>query len=648
MLTKSGMVFGVITWLLLSFGLQAEPVNVVALLSQHDTYSNVKISPDGKHLAVVVQDDNKRSLLFIQIDGFKTVGKAKFPGSIEVGDYDWVNDERIVISLAEATSWDAEPKFYGELFAVDFSGKKDEMIFGYRAGSRQTGTHIKGKKANRAWGQVIDTLENDDTNILISSTKWSERGEHYSELLLLNTYTGKYKKIANSPAPNSEILTNSKGEIRVAVVLNAENKTELFYYDQKEWHQIPSSHIGDRFRAIAVNNTDDGLIILDQFNAKQQGLSELKFKDGARTLVYQDPVVEVSSVALTQHERQAYALRVDDGKPAYLLLKGKQKEAEIFKELISAFAGEVVHITSKTDDDNTWVLFSYSDEHAGSYYLYHKDKNSLVKLLDRKPDLKGIQFAKTEPIKFSSFDQTTVHGYFTKAAKSNSKAMVVLVHGGPHGVRDYWGFNEEVHVLSQAGFNVLQVNYRGSGGYGIDFQRAGYRQWGGAIQRDIIEATKWAVGQGYSQQGKICIMGGSFGGYSAVQSAALEPDLFSCVVAVSGVYDLNLMKTDGDVPLRSFGISYLDEVLGDDQMELKLFSPAHRVSSLKAPLLLAHGAKDKRAPMSHAKALREALEQHNKKYQWLEFKNESHGFYDPENRQNYFEQVIQFIHKHTK
>ncbi len=431
------------------------------------------------------------------------------------------------------------------------------------------------------------------------------------------------------------------------MVLTEDYSSELYYYDQKKWHQIPSDKFGERLTAIAVNNSDDGLIILDQFNARQQGLSELKFKDASRRLIYRDPVVEVSSVALTQLERQAYALRVDDGKPAYLILEGQQKEAQIFKELVAALPGSAVHITSRTDDDNIWVVFSYSDDHAGTYYLYRKDKNSLVELMQRKPELSQIQFAKTEPVQFSASDQTKVHGYITRAAKADSKSMVVLVHGGPHGIRDYWGFDNEVQLLSQAGFNVLQVNYRGSGGYGADFLKAGYRQWGGAVQQDIIAGTRWAISQGYAEQGKICIMGTSFGGYSAVQSAAIEPDLFSCAVAVSGVYELNLMKTDGDVPLRSFGISYLDEVLGTDPQELKLFSPVHRVATLKAPLLLAHGKKDKRAPMSQAEALREALDKHNKTYKWLEFDNERHGFYDPENRQRYFEQVTQFIRQHT-
>lgn len=632
--------------LMVSCCFAAESADLAALLSKHNTYSNVTVSPDGKHLAVMVRVENKRALLFIQLDGFKSVGQIRFPGSLEVGSYQWANNERVVISLAEASSWDAEPKFYGELFAVDFTGKKGEMIFGYRAGEKQTGTRIKVKESNQAWGEVIDTLDADDNNILISSTKWSERGEHYSELLLLNIYTGKYKKVTMSPAPNSEILTNSKGEVRAAVVLTAQNTTELYYYDQKEWHKIPSSHYGERFGAIAVNNSDDGLIIVDQLNASQQGLSEIKFKDASRSLIYRDPVVEISSVALTQHERQAYALRVDDGKPAYLLLDGQQKEAQIFRDLLAALPGQAMNITSRTDDDNIWVMFSYSDDHAGTYYLYRKDQNSLVKLLDRKPEINQIQFAKTEPVHFNSFDETVVHGYITRAKKGDSKSMVVLVHGGPHGVRDYWGFDEEVQLLSQSGFNVLQVNFRGSGGYGHEFQQAGYRQWGNAIQKDIIAGTKWAIAQGYADQGKVCIMGASFGGYSAVQSAALEPDLFSCAVAVSGVYDLNLMKTDGDVPLRSFGISYLDEVLGKDPSELNDYSPVHRVASLKTPLLLAHGTQDKRAPMAHAEALREALDKQNKTYQWLEFKNERHGFYDPENRQHYFQQVTEFIHRH--
>src|SRR5690606_14795573 len=169
------------------------------------------------------------------------------------------------------------------------------------------------------------------------------------------------------------------------------------------------------------------------------------------------------------------------------------------------------------------------------------------------------------------------------------KPLVVYVHGGPHGVRDRWGFDPELQLLAKAGYSVLQVNYRGSGGYGLSHLEAGYLQWGDAVQRDIIAGTEWAIASGKAEKGNICIMGASFGGYSALQSATLAPDLYKCAVGVAGIYDLSLMHTEGDIPLRDFGISFLNEVIGADPEILAQYSPVNHVDKLKAAVLIEIG-----------------------------------------------------------
>ncbi len=154
--------------------------------------------------------------------------------------------------------------------------------------------------------------------------------------------------------------------------------------------------------------------------------------------------------------------------------------------------------------------------------------------------------------------------------------LVTLVHGGPN-ARDYWNFDSEVQLLASQGYAVLRVNYRGSSGYGWEHMSGSKNQWGGRVQQDIIEATRWVIQQGGIEQDKVCIMGGSFGGYSAVQSAALAPDLFKCVVAVAGVYDLEMMFDEGNIPRIIYGKEYLIEQLGTDKALMRQYSPVHNV-----------------------------------------------------------------------
>ena len=223
-----------------------------------------------------------------------------------------------------------------------------------------------------------------------------------------------------------------------------------------------------------------------------------------------------------------------------------------------------------------------------------------------------------------------------------------MPHGGPHGVRDTVHYDSTSQMLANNGLAVLKVNFRGSGGYGENFERAGHRKWGAEVQFDIIDGVKHLIDTGIADQGNICIMGASFGGYSALQSSIIEPDMFKCAIGVVGVYDLPLMFEEGDIQRRRAGTEYLHAVLGNDEKELKAFSPVHNIDKLKAPVLVVHGKEDERAPIEHAEHLIAAMEKHEHPYEYMEFKDEGHGFYNQEHRTKYYQKVLTFLNKHLE
>ncbi|MCB1693245.1 MAG: S9 family peptidase, partial [Pseudomonadales bacterium] len=322
-------------------------------------------------------------------------------------------------------------------------------------------------------------------------------------------------------------------------------------------------------------------------------------------------------------------------------------EAAMFRQLLDVFAGSLVLITSATMDGRFWVVRTSTDTNPGIYHLLDREKNEIKTLFLERPDVEPSELAVMKPIQFESFDGAMISGYYTEA-KAHGKEpapLVVLIHGGP-GVRDYWGYDGEVQSLATNGFSVLQVNYRGSTGYGSAFEHAGDRHWGDNVERDIMEATRWAIDQGYGRSGHVCVMGASFGAYAAVQSATLEPDMYACVVANAGIYDLSLLYTQGDIEEFYFGESFLEEKIGRDEETLKRFSPVYGVARLKAPIFIAHGAEDERAPLVHAERLRKALDDAHKPYEWFVRKHERHGFYDIANRVEFLEAAIAFMHKH--
>jgi acylaminoacyl-peptidase len=224
--------------------------------------------------------------------------------------------------------------------------------------------------------------------------------------------------------------------------------------------------------------------------------------------------------------------------------------------------------------------------------------------------------------------------------------MVVLPHGGPHGVRDYWAFSPDVQVLASRGYAVLQVNYRGSGGYGRDFLYAGYGKWGTLMQDDLTDATLWAIDAGIAHRDRVCIYGASYGGYAAMMGVVREPDLYQCAIAYVGVYDLELMFEKGDIPDRDTGVTFLKEAVGEDEQDLRSRSPVHNLHRLKAPVFIVHGGEDFRVDVEHAYRLRDRLDELGKPYEWMLKEKEAHGFYRPENRLELYERMLAFLGKY--
>ncbi|MEW6993501.1 prolyl oligopeptidase family serine peptidase [Colwelliaceae bacterium MEBiC 14330] len=618
-------------------------------LFEHSQYSNAKISPDGKHLAVAAQINGKTGLYFLDTSTLKSIGHTNFSGKAEVGEYFWVNNERVVISLAIRESNSEKPIYYGELFAINIDGKRGELIYGHRAGEQQTGTRIKKKEAIRGWGEIIDILPNDKRHILISSTPMSNSGERLATVYKLNVYSGLLKeKQGTSPIPHSQFLVDKEGEVRLVVGTDRHNKKQLYVKTDSEWHKINKENLGSSVYPLSISESGEYAYIIDNFQQDLDGIFKLNLKTFKYSHVFTDSAADITDIEMTTDGRTAFAIRVDEGYPAYLILNKKVDEAAIFKNILKTFPNSSVNITSKTDNGDYYIFSVSSDTNSGSIYMLDVKKNKMNFLFKLDPDFNNKDFSPVEPIKYLASDGQEINGYFTAAKNNNADKvppLVVLVHGGPHGVRDYWSFDPEVQYLAVNGFSVLQINFRGSGGYGQEFEALGYRVWGNRIQQDIQDGYLWLVKQGKAELGNACIMGASFGAYSAVQSVAIFPETYKCAIANAGIYDLELLFDEGDIREQRAGLSYLKAVVGTNKQELKNMSPVNYANKIKAPLLLAHGEDDERAPYEHAEVLREALDEVEGSYEWFVVDKEGHGFYSPDNQRAYMEKVVEFLSK---
>jgi dipeptidyl aminopeptidase/acylaminoacyl peptidase len=254
-------------------------------------------------------------------------------------------------------------------------------------------------------------------------------------------------------------------------------------------------------------------------------------------------------------------------------------------------------------------------------------------LFASEPWVDPTKMAERRPLHFKASDGMELEAILTipNGSSQTNLPMILLPHGGPIGVQDDWFYDGDAQFLASRGYLVLQVNYRGSSGRGEDFMEAGYLKWGTRIQQDLIDGVKWAIAEKYADSQRVCVYGGSFGGYSAMMTAIRAPGMFKCAVGYAGIYDLAMMYKKGDVQENKTGRSYLKMVIGKDDADLDANSPDKLADKIDVPVLLIHGEDDKRAPFAQAKAMRAALEAAHKPYEWMSKPGEGHGFYDEKN-----------------
>ncbi|SHH73005.1 alpha/beta hydrolase family protein [Ferrimonas marina] len=626
----------------------------VEYYSKDSQFLDVKVSPDGKHIAVLTPIEGKNALAILNSESLEPTTVARFGDNKEVGDFHWVNKERVIVQLNYYKGWMEQPVSAGEWFGINVNGKKRKNIFGYRMGGMQTGRKIKQATATYGYGQIVDLLPEDKKNILISVTPFSSSDNVLPELHLLNVYTGRMRSKGRSPVPSADFLVDHKGVARFVSGVAANGQVRLYYRDKKDadWALVYEGEpTGENVDYAPLAFADDHQVyIAARGDSPISGVYRMDMKTGERKLVYRDKEVDPSHYWFSADGRHLYALEVEPDYPSYLFIDKQRPETALLKGLIQALPGMQVRLSHQSFDGRFAIVNAFSDTVPGVFYLFDAEKNSLKQVARARPWVETAKSATVKPISFEARDGLTIRGYLTLPEGKEAKNLPLIVnpHGGPHGPRDWWQYDTTTQFLASRGYAVLQVNFRGSGGFGSDFERAGYRHWGDKIQYDIIDATRHVVEQGYADKQRICLYGGSFGGYSALQSAILEPDLFACSLGFVGVYDLEMMYTEGDIPEHESGMRYLNRVIGQDKAQLQAFSPVHNIDKLKAPVFIIHGGQDERAPIEQAEALRKALEAANHPYRWKVMKKEGHGFYNDENRKVLFEDIAGFFDEHLK
>lgn len=637
--------------LLISMPAARSDIGLIEAFTQSPQIYSVKISPDGKLLGLLASSEGRKVVMVLDAGDYTPINVIKFGSSKQVGEFHWANNERLLVRLEYFQSWYSEaPSSAGEWYAINIDGSKEANIFGYRAG-KGTSSKIQINEAPRSYGILTDLMRAQPRKVLFTSIRFDQDGDVKPELYEVDIINGRTKKVTQSPVANGRFLTDLKGDARFVVGSDHENNQEVYYRksSQDDWKLLSKSTVDTGSLTPLAFGMDDRVYVLDDTETSAKAIVAINLDTGEREEIIRHAHVDPSDIWYSSKTKAIYAVEFMDGLPTTEFLDVKSSQANLLKKLLVTFPDEQVKIVSQTQDEKRSVIAVSSDKKPVEFYMHEQNPEKLTFVISSRPWLRDKSMAAMEPLEFVASDGLTVKGYLTLPSGSPPEGGYPLIlnpHGGPHGVRDQWGFNGEVQLLASQGYAVLQINFRGSGGYGKDFEKAGYRQWGSAIQTDLIEGVKSLKGRGDVNLDTVCIYGASFGGYSALQAPIVEPGVFKCAVGLVGVYDLLIMYTTGDIPERASGRAFLGNVIGEDEAELKMFSPAHRAKELDLPIFLIHGEDDPRAPIDHAYRMREELDAVNKDYEWLAIDKEGHGFYNENNRLVMYSRMLEFFDRY--
>lgn len=626
----------------------APPVSF-ADLARHAQYKAVKISPDGTHIAATTVLANGQTVLsLIDLGQKKGVNVVPRAGD-DVLDFWWASPQYVVYTEAEHDGgWDM-PIATGELYSVGADGGSPTMLYGYRMDTMQTGSHIQQATAERGTAEFLSRINGDPDHILAVVTSWDASGSAgaLSAVYRIDVRDGRKQRVGGAPMREASFLADHQGHVRFAMGDDLQGNRVVYMRPAGggDW-QLLDKASADRDWPLAFS-ADDRTVWFECPGAPT-GFGVCRFDPATRTMTraWSNPHVEPMGLAQGLAEDSVIGVEFTDGRPAISVFDDHAPGVKALVDLMRQYPGEDVHFVSGTDDGSKAIALVQADVDPGTFFLYDAASDKFTPLLQRAKWIDPNQLGRADPFTFKTRDGLAEQGYITyPPGKDNAKnlPMVVFVHGGPYGVRDTWEYDPYVQAMATRGYAVLQVNYRGSGGYGFDFEKAGWLQWGGKMQDDVTDATRWAIAQGIADKNRICIYGGSYGGYAALEGAVSVPDLYRCAIGYVGVYDLRLMYTRGDIPQDVYGRAYLKRVLGTDMTVLAQHSPIYQLDNLKAKVMLIVGGRDTRVPPVQGMDMHIALLKKGIAHEWLYKPDEWHGFYDEKNIAELFQKVDAFL-----
>jgi dipeptidyl aminopeptidase/acylaminoacyl peptidase len=582
--------------------------------------TQLQFSPDGKFIAALMPKDRRLNLVVMDLEKRDKRFITGFT-DFNVGQFTWANNDRLIMLMDDD----------GDEDAVAFSINRDGSDF-------------------RKHDKVYGLLGRDPNNPRRVAILTNETHRNRTDPAWFDLKTGKISLIAKNPGQVREWVLDRNfvarfgisGDVRDFRILYREKSGE-------DWREVGRLKDGEPgWTPLAFDGDNRHVFVASDIGRKTAAIYRMDTE--TMTLgdpIAEDPTYDLGEVTWSQGLKKVVgASYVADRER---VLYWDDAFAARQKIIDQALPGNVNVQLEATEDGSKIIVVSRSDRDPGVYYLFDAARKKIEEIAIVMPKLDPEQMAPMKHVTYTARDGMLIHGYLTLPVGREPKGLPLVVnpHGGPFGPRDEWQFNPEVQLMANRGFAVLQPNFRGSGGYGMAYERAGYREWGGKMQDDLTDGVKWLVESGVVDPARVVIVGASYGGYAVMAGLTFTPEVYALGINYVGVTDLRRIAlqrrgTDANKYWTRTRIGDAD----DDADFLKSRSPVHFADRIRVPVFMAYGRNDPRVTREHGDDMAAALKKHDKVFEYIIEDDEGHGFQKEERSIAFYTQVDTFLEKH--
>ncbi|OQX73658.1 MAG: S9 family peptidase [Bacteroidetes bacterium 4484_276] len=591
--------------------------------------TSYQISPDGKYFSYMAPYESRMNI-FVQKVGKDKATRLTSETDRDIAGYYWANPGRLL--YLKDDGGDENYSVYG----VDKNGKNLKCL-----------TCFEGVRT-----QIIDDLKDIPDEIIVGLNK---RVPQVFDPYRLNIESGEMTMLAENPGDVQGWMTDHEGKLRVAIAIVDGVNTQIRYRDTEEDEFVPvlTTNFKESVNPAFFDFDNKNVYATSNLGRDKQAVVLFDIANGKELeVLYENDDYDVSSVFYSRKRKVLTSASFTSWKRERHFF---DKETEqLFDRLKKDLGDYELGISAISKDENMYMVRTYSDRSLGAYYLYNKKDDKLEKIHDVSPWLDENKMASVYPIKYTARDGLVIPGYITlpkglTMETAKNLPVVINPHGGPW-ARDNWGFNPEIQFLANRGYAVLQMNFRGSTGYGREFMEKSFKQWGLTMQNDITDGVYWLINQGIADKDKVAIYGGSYGGYAVLQGCVVTPTLYAAAIDYVGVSNLfTFMQTIP--PYWEPMLEMMYEMVGNpvtDAVQFEATSPALNADKIMTPLFVAQGANDPRVNIDESDQIVEALKKRHIDVEYLVKDNEGHGFRNEENRFDFYRSMEKFLGTYLK